>query len=122
MKKWIANVTCVVALAFLLSTTAFAKDKDSGNFYLDHAAKVGSAELQPGHYKADWKPMAGNNVEVNILRHGKTIATTQAEVKQLPKASNQDAVVTRPSANNNNKVLEIDFSGNQEALIFGSTS
>jgi hypothetical protein len=118
--KFVSSTISILALALLLSAAAFAKDKDSGSFDLQQRTKVGSTELQPGHYKANWKPVSGTNVEVNILAHGKTVATTQGQIKELPKTSTQDAVIIDSPSNGERQAVEIDFRGLNHALVFGS--
>ena len=117
--KSVISIVAVFAMALVLSTVAFAKDKDSGKFELTQPAKVGANELQAGHYKADWMPISGNRVEVDIQHNGKTVVSTDATIKKLPKASNQTAVILN-TASSNKQVVEIDFNGNREALVFGS--
>lgn len=117
--KSVISIVAVFAMALVLSTVAFAKNKDSGKFELTKPATIGTTQLQAGHYKADWMRMSGNEVEVDIQRNGKTVVSTDAKIKELPKASNQTAVVL-DTASSNKRVVEIDFNGNREALIFGS--
>ncbi|HKU23926.1 MAG TPA: hypothetical protein VJQ54_00565 [Candidatus Sulfotelmatobacter sp.] len=112
-------VASAAALALILSAASFAKDiNNSGNFDLQQPAKVGSTVLQPGHYKAEWN---GSNdaVKVNILQHGKTVATAEGHIKQLQAKSPYDAVSTRKQSDNSQKVDEIDFNNRSEALVFG---
>jgi hypothetical protein len=114
--KYLASLA---AFALILSAVSFAKDNsNSGSFNLEQPAKVGSTVLQPGHYKAEWN---GSNdaVKVNILQHGKTIATAQGHIKELPAKSPYNAVSMKKQADNSQKVDEIDFNNRSEALVFG---
>ncbi|MGH9547730.1 MAG: hypothetical protein ACRD3W_00080, partial [Terriglobales bacterium] len=80
----------------LLPASAFARDKNQGNFKLFDPVRVGSTQLEPGNYKVEWNG-AGPTVNVDILQNKKTVATTSA--KLVGYTSGYDAVVTEPAAN-----------------------
>jgi len=106
----------IVTLA--LSAGAFAKDNHSGNFTLYDTVRVGSTDLAPGDYKADWSGPA-DAVKINILKNGKTVATANGQLKSLQQPSPYDAVTTK-ALDDNSKVLdEIDFNKRSEALVLG---
>jgi hypothetical protein len=115
---------CLLAtMAFALSLSAFAKDAkdtDSGSFTLDSPTEVGTTQLAAGHYKAAWSGPA-NAVKVDILQHGKTVATAEGQIKDLPNPAPYDAVTVKPMANNSSQkaLHEIDFNHRTEALVFG---
>ena len=111
--KYLAS-TLAVALVFCAA--AFSKDANSGNFNLDQAAQVGSTVLQPGHYKAEWTG-SGSAVKVSILKNGKTIATTEGSIKELPGKSPYDSVTLKTVDNNTQRVDEIDFNNRSEAIV-----
>ena len=100
----------------MLSIGAFAKDSNSGKFDLQQPAKIGSAVLQPGQYTAEW---TGSNdaVKINILQRGKTVATAEGTVKQLPAKSPYSSVSMKAQPDNTNKIEEIDFNNRSEALV-----
>jgi len=104
------------AIALILSAVAFAKETNRGNFELTQTARVGSVELQPGHYKAEWTGPE-NALQVSILHDGKTVATVQGKIKQLPEASPYDSVVLHTQSDNSRRVQEIDFDNHKEALV-----
>lgn len=108
-------LSAVMALVF--SAAAFAKDNKSGKFTLNDKVQIGSTTLQPGDYKAEWSGSA-ENVKVDILQRGKTVATTEANIKNLPQPAPYSAVVTEVEPNNTKKVKEIDFDNRGEALVF----
>src|SRR5580698_10283471 len=54
-------------LALLSSLSAFAKDIHSGKFTLSDAVQVGSTQLAPGNYKAEWNGPA-DNVKIEIIQ------------------------------------------------------
>jgi len=105
-------------LTLALSLGAFAKDNHSGSFTLFETVRVGSTDLEPGHYKAEWSGTA-NDVKVDILRDGKTVATTQGVIKNLPQPSPYNAVSTKTLQDNTKALDEIDFNNRSEALVLG---
>ncbi len=116
-------ISLLATITFALSLAAFArdaKDAKSGTFTLDSPTQVGTTQLAAGHYKAAWSGPA-NAVKVNILQHGKTVATTEGQIKNLQNPSPYDAVTVKPMANNSNEkaLHEIDFSRRTEALVLG---
>lgn len=106
----------IVTLA--LSVGAFAKDNHSGNFTLYDTVRVGSTELAPGDYKADWSGPA-DAVKVNILKNGKTVATANGQIKNLEQPAPYNAVTTKELDNNTEALDEIDFNKRSEALVLG---
>ena len=106
-----------LAVALLLGAAAFAKDANSGKFTLDESARIGSTVLQPGDYKAEW---SGSNaaLTISILQHGKTIATTQGTLKELPAKAPTNAISMRTLPDKTEQVDEIDFGHRTEALVF----
>jgi hypothetical protein len=117
--KCMKYISLLATMAFALSLTAFAKDAQSGNFTLDSPAQVGSTQLPAGNYKAEWSGPA-NAVRVDILQHGKTVATTEGQIKDLQSPSPYNSVTVKPAANNPQEkaVREIDFNHRTEALQF----
>jgi hypothetical protein len=110
-----------VTVAMLFSLSAFARSKDEGSMTLVDPALVGSTHLKPGNYKVEWNG-TGDHVKVNILEHGKTVATTPAKLVTRPKPSPYNAVVTTPLKNSKAKGIdEIDFDNRTEALVLPSS-
>lgn len=108
------------AFALVLSAGAFAKAKNEGSFDLTQPAIVGSTQLQPGHYKAEWHDTNGT-VNVDILQHGKTVASTKAELKELTTPSTFSAVTLKTTPNHRNRVEEIQFNNRRDALVLSGT-
>jgi len=110
---------CIFALA--LTAAAFAKTKNEGSFDLDQPATMGSVQLQPGHYKAEWTGSNGM-VDVAIVQRGKTIATTKAELKQLASPSAYSAVTMGTAPDHRAHINEIQFNNRKDALVLSSAS
>lgn len=119
--KSLARLTAMAALTFALTSLTYAKnaDKNEGSFTLTNAVRVGSTDLPAGHYKAEWSQQSGNAVKVDILQHGKTVATVEGKLKDLQQPSPYNAVTTKPLNNNAVTIDEIDFNNRSQALVFG---
>lgn len=107
-------------VAFALSLPSFAKDTNSGTFDLAQSAQVGSTILHPGHYKAEW---TGPNtaLHVSIVHDGKTVATTQGTLKQLPEKAPYGSVTVRNVNNHTTRVDEIEFGNRTQALVLAGS-
>lgn len=105
--------------AVVLSIGTFAKDKNSneGKFTLTNSAQIGSTQLKPGDYKAEWEG-AGSDVQVKILQGKNVVATTSA--KLVDKQGASDSVTLGGADSNMKTVDEIDFAHARKALVFGS--
>jgi hypothetical protein len=108
--KWITYL--FIVSAFMFSVSAFAKDTHSGTFDLANAARIGSTQLAPGHYKAEWSGPA-NDVKISILKGKETVATAEGHIKELASRASYDAVILNE---NTNHIDEIDFGNRTEAL------
>jgi hypothetical protein len=106
-----------VTAAMLFSLSAFAKSKDKGSMTLVDPAQIGSTHLKAGNYKLEWTG-TGNHVNLDIMEHGKTVATTPAKLVTKPTPSPYNAVVTQPLKNKKGEGIdEIDFNNRTEALV-----
>jgi hypothetical protein len=117
MKLGTSLASCSV-LALILSAGAFAKDNHSGKFTLSETARVGTTELKPGDYKAEWSGPA-NDLQISIIQNGQTVATTQGHLKNLETPAPYGAVSEHTLADQTKSVDEIDFNHSTEALIVG---
>jgi len=113
---FVKHFTSFAVVAFVLSAGAYAKDTHSGNFTLADTVQVGSTQLAPGNYKAEWDGPA-NNVKINIVRHGKTIVTTGGKIRNLQQPAPYDSVALKTLGNNTKAIDEIEFDNRDEALV-----
>jgi hypothetical protein len=111
--QYLASFTIV---ATVLSLNAFAKDTHSGNFTVTETVQVGSTELAPGNYKAEWSGPA-DAVKVDIKKNGKTVATADGKIKDLAQPSPYDAVTVKTLGSDAKALNEIDFNNRREALV-----
>src|SRR3981081_2934341 len=118
--KALARLTSLATLTVALTTVTFAANKNQGNFTLFDPARVGSTELRAGDYKAQSQEEAGSGaVKVEILQNGKTVATAEGKLKDLPGPAPYSAVVTKSLSDNAKEIDEIDFNKRNQALVFG---
>ena len=103
-------------VTLMLSLAAFAKDNHSGKFSVSENVRIGSTTLAPGDYKAQWTG-DGNDVKIEILQNGKTVASTEGTIKSLPQPSPYDSVTTKTLDDNTKQVDEIEFDHRSEALV-----
>jgi hypothetical protein len=115
----LARLATLSMLTVALTTVTFAANKNEGNFTLAGTARVGSTELPAGEYKAEWQQDNSGAVKVQILQHGKTVATAEGKLKDLQQPSPYTAVVTRSASDNAQQIDEIDFNNRKQALVFG---
>ncbi|MFY9949809.1 MAG: hypothetical protein WA261_08955 [Candidatus Sulfotelmatobacter sp.] len=114
--KFIQYLASFAVLALVLSLNAFAKDNNSGKFTLTDTVQVGSTQLAPGSYKAEWNGPA-NDLKVDIMKNGKTVATAQGKVQDLQKPAPYSAVLTKTLQNNSKQLDEIEFDNHTEAIV-----
>lgn len=118
--QFMKSLTLFTVFAFVFTLGAFAKDLNSGNFDLMQTARIGSTVLQPGHYKAEWTGSNGE-VQVSIMQHGKTVATSEARLKESPSKSPYNAVGFLNDSGPNQQIREIDFDQRTESLVFSGS-
>jgi hypothetical protein len=116
LMKYIQYLSLLGTAALALSMTAFAADTHSGNFTLSDRVEVGSMQLAPGNYKAEWSGPS-NALKVDIMQHGKTVATANGRVKNLEKPSPYSSVTLKPATNSEKTIDEIDFNHRTEAIV-----
>ena len=114
--KFVQYFTFFTVIALVRSVGALAKDSHSGNFTLADTVQVGSTQLAPGNYKAEWDGPA-DNLKINIVRRGKTVATTEGKIKDLQQPAPYDAVALKTLGNNTKALDEIEFNNRNEALV-----
>ena len=114
--KLVQHSASFAIIALALSVSAFAKDNHSGKFTLSDPVQVGSTQLAPGDYKAQWTGPA-NDVKIEIVQYGKVVATTEGKIQTLPGPSPYNAVTTKTLDNNTKALDEIDFGNRTDALV-----
>jgi hypothetical protein len=109
----------LVGLALLLATSVFASAANKGSMELMDPVTVSGKQLPAGDYSVKWDGN-GPNVEVNILKGNKVIATTPARLIDLSQRPSRDAAVVRNNDDGSKSLAEIHFSGKTYALAIGT--
>jgi hypothetical protein len=113
--RWIAMLAVV---ASGLTLGAFAKDKNEAKFTLSDPAVLGSTQLKPGDYKAQWDG-TGPEVQVKILKGKEVIATAPAKLIDKQNASGTNAV-TFGTGGSVRSLDQVDFNSGKQSLVFNS--
>jgi hypothetical protein len=112
-------IDIVVLLAFGLSLSAFAKDKNETRLTLSDSVQIGAADLKPGDYKLQWKA-SGPDVQVKVLKGKNVVATVPAKLVQAK--SGDDDTITIRTVGNLKTLAEVDFAGGKQSLVFGEAT
>jgi 2-methylaconitate cis-trans-isomerase PrpF len=105
----------ILAVTILLAGTAFAGDSFKGNFQLSSPTQVSGKQLPAGDYVAKWDG-SGPDVQVNIVKNGKTVATVPAKLVQLNAKASEDAAELKSGSNGNRELTSLRFSGKKYSL------
>lgn len=111
----------LAALAMLLPVSAAARSNNERKVNLATSVEIGNTQLQPGTYKLEWQ---GNGPQVNVefLKNGKTIATTQGQWVDRSHPAPYDSVTTKKASDNRDRLVEIDFHNQKQALQFNTSN
>ena len=117
-----ANVSkgLLLGLALLLATSAFAAS-NRGSMELMDPVTVSGKQLPAGEYSVKWDG-SGPNVELNILKGNKVVATTPAWLVDLSQKSNSDSAIVQQNGDGSKSLTEIHFGGKKYALAIGNES
>ena len=107
----------LLGLALLLATSVFAAS-NKGSMQLLDAVTVSGKQLPAGDYSVKWDG-TGPNVELNILKGNKVVATTSARLIDLSEKPNNDAAVVKNNDDGSRALTEIHFGGKKYALAIG---
>ena len=123
MKLSLTSKLMTLALALMLATSAFAaSDTHKGNLQVFDPVQVNGKQLSPGEYQLKWEGN-GPDVQLNIVKGGKVVATTQAKVVDLDQKANGDAAVVSNNTDGSRSLNQIRFGGKKFALsLNGETS
>jgi hypothetical protein len=114
-KYWIS----LVSFALLATSAAFAENRTEHNITITDQVQIGSIQLEPGHYKVAWEG-AGPRVQVQFLRDGKTVVSSDAQLVSQKQKSPYDDVVTIKTSTTASSLKEIDFQNQTESLLFAN--
>jgi hypothetical protein len=107
----------LLGLALLLATSVFAAS-NKGSMQLLDPVTVSGKQLPAGDYSVKWDG-SGPNVELNILKGNKVVATTPARLIDLNQKANNDAAVVKSNDDGSRSLAEIHFGGKKYGLAIG---
>ncbi len=105
----------ILAVSIFLAASAFAADSHKGNFQLSSPAQVSGKQIPAGDYVAKWDG-TGPEVQVNIVKDGRTVATVPAKLVQLDAKADQDAAELKNGSNGSRQLTTLRFSGKKYSL------
>jgi hypothetical protein len=120
MKFQSISKSLLLGLALLLATAAFAASNKGSVQFLDPVT-VSGKQVPAGDYSVKWDGN-GPNVEVNILKGNKVVATTPARLIDLNQKQDSDAAVVKSNEDGSKSLTEIHFGGKKYALAIGQES
>lgn len=103
----------MLAALLAFAGTAFAASKASMD--LLHPASVGGTQLAAGNYTLQWDGQ-GDQVQVQILKGKKTVATVSAHVVKVDHPVRDNSVMVTPNSDGSQTVTRINFSKKDFAL------
>jgi hypothetical protein len=109
--------SALLSILMLAPIPLLARDTNSRSVNIPDKVVVAGHQLDPGHYKVEWQ-QEGPRVQVNFVQDGKTIASAPATLKTNDAQVTQDDIVTRQTASQKARLMEIDFGHQKEALLF----
>ena len=121
MKSLLSIKTMMLFLLLAFGASAFAADGGKGNFQISDPVQVNGTTLPAGEYTAKWEG-SGPDVQVSIVRSGKTVATVPAKLVQLEQKASYDAAEYQSGAAGKRELTALHFSGKKYSLQLGSTS
>jgi hypothetical protein len=100
----------------LMATSALAANKGSLN--ISQPVTVNGTKLAAGDYQVKWEG-TGPNVELNIIKSNRVIATVPARLVELSRPERASASVTRKAEDGTTSLTGIRFSGKKYELSIG---
>lgn len=105
----------ILALALLLATSAFAGDSHKAALQTFDTVQVSGKQLPAGEYQLKWEGN-GPDVQLNILKNNKVVATTAAKVVELDQKNDGDAALVNKAADGSRQLTGVRFAGKKYAL------
>jgi hypothetical protein len=113
------STALVFCLAIAVSTGAFAADSHKASFQISESVQVNGTELAAGDYVAKWVG-DGPDVQLNITRNGKSLATVPAKLVQLDRKAASDAAEIRNGSGGGRELGSLQFAGKKFSIELGA--
>jgi hypothetical protein len=117
----LANVSkgLLLGLGLLLATSGFAaSDANKGSLTTMTDVTVNGKVIPAGEYSLRWEG-TGPNVQLNILKGKKVVATTSARRVDVEKSPDSDAAVVRGNEDGSRTLSEVRLAGKKYVLVLG---
>jgi hypothetical protein len=112
-----SKISALLAMAVLFATSAFAAaNKTSIEIRKD--VVVAGKTLPAGEYTVTWEGQ-GQNVDLSVAKGKEVVVKAPAHLLDLPKASANNAVVTKDSPDGTRTLSQIQIRGKKFALELG---
>jgi hypothetical protein len=106
-------------LFLLMATSLFAANK--GSLEVSDSVLVNGTRLAAGDYSLSWEGN-GPNVQLNILKGHKVIASTPARVVDKENPQGRDSALLKMNPDGTKSLAEVRFGGKKYALEIGQDS
>jgi hypothetical protein len=108
----------LLAQMMLMATSALGANANKGPLKVSEPVTVNGTKLPIGDYQVNWDG-TGANVEVNISKSNKVVATLQAHLVELSRPAHDSSYTTQQQEDGSASVIEIQFSGKKYKLEVG---
>ena len=102
----------------LIATSALAANDNKGALKVSEPVTVNGTKLGIGDYKVNWEG-TGANVEVNISKSNKVLATLPGHLVELDRPAHDSSYTTHKSEDGSASLIEIHFRGKKYKLEVG---
>ncbi|HXY04687.1 MAG TPA: hypothetical protein VEI49_14030 [Terriglobales bacterium] len=110
----------LLGLTMLLATSLFAAS-NKGSLQTLSDVTVSGTKLPAGEYSLNWEG-TGQNVQLNIMKGKKVVATTPATLMDLSQVPSSDSAVIKDNGDGTKSLAEVRFGGKKYALQIGQNS
>jgi hypothetical protein len=110
----------LLGLTLLLATSLFAAS-NHGSLQTLSDVTISGKTLPAGDYSVNWNG-SGQNVQMNIMKGKKVVATAPATLVDLSQAPSFDAAVIKDNSDGTKSLAEVRFGGKKYALQIGQNS
>jgi len=119
MKTTYVSKGLLLGLVLLLATSVFAaSDSNKGSLTTMNDVTINGRLIPAGEYSLKWEG-TGANVQLNILKGKKIVATAPARRVDVEKASDSDAAVVLGNQDGSHSLSQIRFAGKKYVLVLG---
>ena len=109
-----------LAIALLLSISAFAAGLHKGSLEVRDPIQVNGKQLKAGDYTVSWEG-EGPAVNLHFMKNGKEVATAPANVVQLDRKASEDAAEVKVTGKDR-QLSAIRFNGQKYELDLAGES